>query len=166
VQPAARPDLDAIHGIPPTVAIEQRASRGGLKSTVATLTEIYHFLRLIYVRLGTQYCPDCEVAIAPQSADPSSPAAASTIAANRSAAGAADRASQRPLSRAGALGGGARCAAELRVDGKFVPTDPFPSLKRFVEHNIELPIAEVLCSRVRRRHCAPRWIARSSWARA
>ena len=60
VQPAARPDLDAIHGIPPTVAIEQRASRGGLKSTVATLTEIYHFLRLIYVRLGTQYCPDCE----------------------------------------------------------------------------------------------------------
>ena len=62
VQPAARPDLDAIHGIPPTVAIEQRASRGGLKSTVATLTEIYHFLRLIYVRLGTQYCPDCDVA--------------------------------------------------------------------------------------------------------
>ena len=69
VQPAARPDMDAIHGIPPTVAIEQRASRGGLKSTVATLTEIYHFLRLFYVRLGTQYCPDCEVAIAPQSAE-------------------------------------------------------------------------------------------------
>jgi excinuclease ABC subunit A len=69
VQPAARPDLDAIYGIPPTVAIEQRASRGGLKSTVATLTEIYHFLRLIYVRLGTQYCPDCDVAIAPQSAE-------------------------------------------------------------------------------------------------
>jgi excinuclease ABC subunit A len=52
VQPAARPDVDAIYGIPPTVAIEQRASRGGRKSTVATLTEIYHFLRLIYVRLG------------------------------------------------------------------------------------------------------------------
>ena len=46
VQPAARPDVDAIHGIPPTVAIEQRTSRGGRKSTVATLTEIYHFLRL------------------------------------------------------------------------------------------------------------------------
>ena len=50
VQPAARPDVDAIYGIPPTVAIEQRTSRGGLKSTVATLTEIYHFLRLIYVQ--------------------------------------------------------------------------------------------------------------------
>ncbi len=67
VQPAARPDVDAIFGIPPTVAIEQRTSRGGRKSTVATLTEIYHFLRLLYVKLGTQYCPDCEVAIEPQS---------------------------------------------------------------------------------------------------
>ena len=62
VQPAARPDVDAIYGIPPTVAIEQRTSRGGRKSTVATLTEIYHFLRLLYVKLGTQYCPDCDVA--------------------------------------------------------------------------------------------------------
>ncbi|PCJ39900.1 MAG: excinuclease ABC subunit A, partial [Moraxellaceae bacterium] len=39
VQPASRPDVDAIHGIPPTVAIEQRTSRGGRKSTVATMTE-------------------------------------------------------------------------------------------------------------------------------
>ncbi len=71
VQPASRPDVDAIFGIPPTVAIEQRTSRGGRKSTVATLTEIYHFLRLLYVKLGTQYCPDCDVAIEPQSAAPS-----------------------------------------------------------------------------------------------
>jgi excinuclease ABC subunit A len=66
VQPAARPDVDAIYGIPPTVAIEQRTSRGGRKSTVATLTEIYHFLRLLYVKLGTQFCPSCDVAIEPQ----------------------------------------------------------------------------------------------------
>ena len=56
VQPAGAPDVDAIYGIPPTVAIEQRTSRGGQKSTVATMTEIYHFLRLLYVKLGTQYC--------------------------------------------------------------------------------------------------------------
>jgi excinuclease ABC subunit A len=67
VQPAARPDVDAIFGIPPTVAIEQRTSRGGRKSTVATLTEVYHFLRLLYVKLGTQHCPDCDVPIEPQS---------------------------------------------------------------------------------------------------
>jgi len=52
--------VDAIFGIPPTVAIEQRTSRGGHKSTVATLTEIYHFLRLLYVKLGVQYCPTCD----------------------------------------------------------------------------------------------------------
>ena len=68
VQPASRPDVDAVHGIPPTVAIEQRTSRGGRKSTVATLTEIYHFMRLLYVKLGVQTCPDCNEAIEPQTA--------------------------------------------------------------------------------------------------
>jgi len=57
VQPASRPDVDAILGIPPTVAIEQRTSRGGKKSTVATMTELYHFMRLLFVKLGTQHCP-------------------------------------------------------------------------------------------------------------
>src|SRR5262249_43425914 len=52
VQPAGRPEVDAVWGIPPTVAIEQRLSRGGRKSTVATTTEVWHFLRLLYVKLG------------------------------------------------------------------------------------------------------------------
>jgi excinuclease ABC subunit A len=145
VQPAARPDIDAIHGIPPTVAIEQRCSRGGLRSTVATLTELYHFLRLIYIRLGTQYCPDCELPIAPQSA------AAIVAALLRDHRGqrlqllapliAHRKGHYQELARWAA----ARGARRLRVDGKWVPTEPFPSLKRFVEHNIELPVAEVLC---------------------
>ncbi|MCB2041133.1 MAG: excinuclease ABC subunit A, partial [Rhodoferax sp.] len=44
VQPAGRPEVDAVYGIPPTVAIEQRLSRGGRKSTVGTATEVWHFL--------------------------------------------------------------------------------------------------------------------------
>ncbi|MBC7735017.1 MAG: excinuclease ABC subunit A, partial [Bacteriovorax sp.] len=56
VQPAGRPEVDAVYGIPPTVAIEQRLSRGGRKSTVATTTEVWHFLRLLYVKLGLQHC--------------------------------------------------------------------------------------------------------------
>jgi excinuclease ABC subunit A len=145
VQPASRPDLDAIYGIPPTVAIEQRASRGGLKSTVATLTEIYHFLRLIYVRLGTQYCPECNEAIAPQSVD------AIVAGLQRNFRGQAlqllapliahRKGHYRELARWAA----ARGAAQLRVDGKWVKTDPFPSLKRFVEHDIELPVASITC---------------------
>src|SRR2546430_12133929 len=69
VQAASRPDVDAIFGIPPTVAIEQRTSRGGRKSTVGTLTEVHHFLRLLFVKLGMQYCPDCEIPIEPPGAD-------------------------------------------------------------------------------------------------
>jgi excinuclease ABC subunit A len=42
---------------------------GGRKSTVGTLTEVHHFLRLLYVKLGVQHCPDCQVPIEPQSAD-------------------------------------------------------------------------------------------------
>ena len=61
VEQLSRPDVDLITGIPPTVSIEQRTSRGGGKSTVATVTEVYHFIRLLFARLGTQFCPDCQV---------------------------------------------------------------------------------------------------------
>ena len=63
------PDVDLITGIPPTVSIEQRTSRGGGKSTVATVTEIHHFIRLLFARLGTQYCPDCRIAVEAQTRD-------------------------------------------------------------------------------------------------
>jgi excinuclease ABC subunit A len=141
VQPAARADVDAVHGIPPTVAIEQRTSRGGLRSTVATLTEIYHFIRLLYVRLGTQYCPDCDLAIAPQSA-------AAIVTQLRARHRRSEVQLLAPLiaQRKGqytelARWAAARGARVLRVDGTLVPSDPFPRLKRFVEHTIELPVA-------------------------
>ena len=55
----ARPNVDYVAGIPPTVAIEQRLSQGGRKSTVATVTEIYHYLRLLYAKVGKQHCVNC-----------------------------------------------------------------------------------------------------------
>jgi len=55
----ARPNVDYVAGIPPTVAIEQRLSQGGRKSTVATVTEIYHYLRLLYAKIGKQHCVKC-----------------------------------------------------------------------------------------------------------
>ncbi|RJR18317.1 MAG: excinuclease ABC subunit A [Desulfobacteraceae bacterium] len=54
-----RPDVDSVSGIPPTVAIEQRISHASRRSTVGTLTEIYHFLRLFFSKLGTPHCPKC-----------------------------------------------------------------------------------------------------------
>src|SRR5436305_231669 len=69
VEQLARPDVDSITGIPPTVSIEQRNSRGGGKSTVATVTEVYHFIRLLFARLGTQFCPDCQIPVEAQTRD-------------------------------------------------------------------------------------------------
>ncbi|MGL5017238.1 MAG: excinuclease ABC subunit UvrA, partial [Luteolibacter sp.] len=54
-----KPEIDQLQGLPPTVAIEQRVSQGGGKSTVATVTELWNFIRLLYSKLGTLYCPDC-----------------------------------------------------------------------------------------------------------
>src|SRR6476620_841630 len=69
VEQMSRPDVDQITGIPPTVSIEQRTTRGGGKSTVATVTEVYHFIRLLFARLGTTYCPDCQLPVEAQTRD-------------------------------------------------------------------------------------------------
>ena len=69
VEQLARPEVDLITGIPPSVSIEQRVSRGGGKSTIATVTEIYHFLRLLFARLGTQFCPHCQTPVQAQTRD-------------------------------------------------------------------------------------------------
>lgn len=143
VQPASRPEVDAIRGIPPTVAIEQRTSRGGRKSTVATLTEIYHFLRLLYVKLGTQHCPGCDVAIEPQSAE----AIAARILTDYKGK-TVDLLAPLIIARKGLYTDLAKWAAakgyrELRVDGERLPVKPWPRLDRFKEHDIELPIARL-----------------------
>jgi excinuclease ABC subunit A len=146
VQPASRPDVDAIFGIPPTVAIEQRTSRGGRKSTVATLTEIYHFLRLLYMKLGTQFCPDCDVPIEPQSFES---IAARILKDYRGKK--LDVLAPLIVARKGyytdlAAWAAKKGYAHLRVDGALLPTDNWPRLSRFHEHMIELPIASVAVS--------------------
>ncbi len=55
----AKPDVERIDGLPPTLAIEQRAAAANPRSTVATTTEIYDFLRVLYARVGTPHCPQC-----------------------------------------------------------------------------------------------------------
>ncbi|MEM9190715.1 MAG: excinuclease ABC subunit UvrA [Myxococcota bacterium] len=61
-----RPNVQAIDGVLPSVSLEQRTTRGGSNSTVATVTEVAHYYRLLYARLGVLHCPDCDVAIAPR----------------------------------------------------------------------------------------------------
>ncbi|MDA7417739.1 excinuclease ABC subunit UvrA [Xenophilus arseniciresistens] len=143
VQPAGRPEVDAVYGIPPTVAIEQRLSRGGRKSTVGTTTEVWHFLRLLYVKLGVQHCTRDGAAVQPQT--PDSIAAQllrhykgqhigllAPLVVNRKGVYTELADWARP-----------RGYTHLRVDGEFLPTTGFPRIDRFKEHTLELPVASL-----------------------
>jgi excinuclease ABC subunit A len=165
VQPAGRPEVDAVYGIPPTVAIEQRLSRGGRKSTVATTTEVWHFLRLLYVKLGTQYCPACSdfhtphaphgaaatddeatgwVAVRPQTPES---IAAQLLREHRGQH--IGLLAPLVINRKGIYTDLAKWAKgkgypQLRVDGEFLPTDKWPKIDRYKEHTIELPVADLI----------------------
>ncbi|MGA1228906.1 MAG: excinuclease ABC subunit A, partial [Burkholderiaceae bacterium] len=143
LQPASRPEVDAIYGIPPTVAIEQRTSRGGRKSTVGTLTEIHHFLRLLYVKLGQQQCPSCLIPIAPQSAEAIVASILKENAGQHIGLLAPLVIQRKGIYQDLAKWAAARGHTHLRVDGEFMPTDRFPRLDRYREHTIELPVADL-----------------------
>ena len=134
VQPAGRPEVDAVYGIPPTVAIEQRLSRGGRKITVGTTTEVWHFLRLLYVKLGVQHCVNDGAEVRPQTPD--------SIAAQlmkRYHGQHIGLLAPLVINRKGVyteLADWARPRGytHLRVDGNFLPTTGFPRIDRFKEH--------------------------------
>ena len=139
VEQMARPDVDLITGIPPTVSIEQRNSRGGGKSTVATVTEIYHFVRLLFARLGTQYCPDCQLPVEAQTRDE----LARRLKGELKARG--DLLLLAPVvkNRKGFHSDVAEWAAkhgykEVRADGKIFATNETFRLDRFREHDVEI----------------------------
>jgi excinuclease ABC subunit A len=141
VEQLARPDVDLIRGLPPTVSIEQRNSRGGGKSTVATVTEIYHFLRLLFARLGTQYCPDCNVAVEAQTRDE----LGRRLLAETKRRG--DLLLLAPVvrNRKGFHSDVAQWAAkhgykEIRADGKIYSTSGQFRLDRFREHDVEIVV--------------------------
>jgi excinuclease ABC subunit A len=139
VEQLARPDVDSITGIPPTVSIEQRNSRGGGKSTVATVTEVYHFLRLLFARLGTQYCPKCQVPVQAQTRDQ----LARRLKAELKQRG--DLLLLAPVvrNRKGfhsdvAIWAAKHGYSEVRADGKMYHTSVPMRLDRFREHDVEI----------------------------
>ncbi|MBU4323851.1 MAG: excinuclease ABC subunit A, partial [Gammaproteobacteria bacterium] len=142
VQPAGRPEVDAVYGIPPTVAIEQRLSRGGRKSTVGTTTEVWHFLRLLYVKLGTQHCVHDGAAVMPQSPESIAAAILTRYAGQHIGLLAPLVVNRKGVYTELADWARPRGHTHLRVDGEFLPTSGFPRIDRFKEHTIELPVAD------------------------
>ncbi|QKD45552.1 excinuclease ABC subunit UvrA [Alicycliphilus denitrificans] len=143
VQPAGRPEVDAVYGIPPTVAIEQRLSRGGRKSTVGTTTEVWHFLRLLYVKLGVQHCVHDGAAVQPQTMESIAAQLLTQFRGQHIGLLAPLVMNRKGVYTELADWARPRGYTHLRVDGNFLPTAGFPRIDRFKEHTIELPVASL-----------------------
>lgn len=64
-----KPNVEYIDGLSPAISIDQKSTSNNPRSTVGTVTEIYDYLRLLYARVGTPYCPNCGDEIKPQTID-------------------------------------------------------------------------------------------------
>ena len=147
VEQLPRPDIDRLSGIPPTVAIEQRVTRGSRKSTVATITEVAQYLRLLYARLGVQHSPATGEPLV----------ALSAAALQRRLADALNdlKEAQQPVAylcaplvrgRKGhheplATWAGKQGYQFLRCNGVLTPIKDFQKLDRYREHDVEVAVA-------------------------
>jgi excinuclease ABC subunit A len=143
VEQMERPDVDHVEGLPPSVAIEQRLTSGGGKSTVATVTEVYHFLRLLFAKLGTQYCPKCDIPVTKQSHS-----AITKRVKERLECGPVTLLAPVVKARKGFHKEVATWAARegyqhLIIDRQRYAVTDFPKLERFREHSIEVVIADL-----------------------
>jgi len=71
IKQLAKPEVDKIEGLSPSISIEQRTIIKNPRSTVGTVSEIYDYLRLLYSKAGTLYCPNCKTPIETQENSPS-----------------------------------------------------------------------------------------------
>jgi excinuclease ABC subunit A len=150
VEQLPRPDIDRLTGIPPTVAIEQRVTRGSRKSTVATITEVAQYLRLLYARMGIQHHPDTDRPVEPLSLGQLKKLLVRVMHGTPKAKKAKHLYLCAPLIR-GRKGHHQPIATWvenhgyelMRVDGRLLRVDTFQKLDRYKEHDVEVVVADL-----------------------
>jgi len=135
-----KPDVDLIEGLSPAIAIEQKAASHNPRSTVGTITEIHDYLRLLYARVGTPYCPEHGLALQSQSVSQMvdqvlalPPDARLMILAPVIAARKGEQADLFEELRAQGF-------ARLRIDGEVHEIDSLPQLSRNARHTVEVVV--------------------------
>lgn len=139
----AKPDVDFVGGLSPSISISQKSTGTNPRSTVGTITEIYDFLRVLYARVGTGYCPACDVPITAQTRDSivarvmdfdreSTLWLLAPLARNQKGE---FRDLFEDLRRQG--------FARARVDGETISLSDAPSLDRQHRHNIEVVVERI-----------------------
>ncbi len=133
-----QPQVDRVDGVPPSVSLEQRQSGGARNSTVATVTEVAHHLRLLFARAGLLSCPKCGVPIAPRPldalwADVGERFAGQQVSVLAPVVRAQKGAHRELLAQAAAQG-----VQRARIDGELRAITAGMSLDRYREHDVEL----------------------------
>ncbi|TMB03306.1 MAG: excinuclease ABC subunit A, partial [Deltaproteobacteria bacterium] len=137
----AKPDVDLLLGLPPTVAIEQRLSRGGRNSTVATVTEVAHYLRLLFAKLGVQHCPACDAPIRPQTRRQILDRLRAEFGGARLTLLAPVVRGRKGYHKEVLIGARKLRLKEARIDGRRLALAQVPLLDRYREHDIDLVVA-------------------------
>src|SRR5262245_32396294 len=141
-----KPDIDEIEGLPPTIAIEQRSASSNPRSTVATTTEIYDYLRVLFARAGTPHCWECGRVISSQTPSQivdsvmKSPAGTKVMILSPLVRG--QKGEHKDIFGAIHKQGFVRA----RVDGEILELNPKspPELKKFFTHNIEAIVDRIV----------------------
>ena len=142
-----KPDVDQITGLSPAIAIDQKSTSRNPRSTVATVTEIYDYLRLLFARVGTPHCPVCNKEVKARSSQSIIDEILNLPEGDRYyilAPIVKDKKGEfihvpEQYMRLG--------FARVRVDGVVYALDEFPDLEKNKRHNIEIVIDRVLLSK-------------------
>ncbi len=138
-----KPDVDEIEGLSPAISIDQKSHSGNPRSTVATLTEIYDYLRVLFARTGKPYCPICGNLIRKMTAEEMVDTIIEFVA---------DKKGKEVLIMASAVRGRKgeyyqmlydflnAGFSEVRIDGKFLSLRERITLSRYKAHNIDLVV--------------------------
>jgi excinuclease ABC subunit A len=134
-----KPDVDSIEGLSPAISIEQKTTSKNPRSTVGTITEIYDYLRLLFARVGTPYCPDHNIPIAAQTPDRIADQIAAEYPGQITVLAPIVRQKKgtyqqllKDLNKEG--------YARVRVNGQIIRTDEEISLDRYKKQDIEIVI--------------------------
>ncbi|MFP3870199.1 MAG: excinuclease ABC subunit UvrA, partial [Syntrophobacteria bacterium] len=137
-----RPQADEITGVPPAVAIDQRSSQMGRRSTVATITEIYHYLRLLFSKAGEPHCPTCGEPISAMTPEEIAADVARRFPGKRLMILAPKITGRKGFHRQVLMQARSQGIHRARIDGRMGSLDPLPELERYREHHVELLMCE------------------------
>jgi len=138
-----KPDVDLIEGLSPAISIEQKATSHNPRSTVGTITEIHDYLRLLYARVGTPYCPEHKLALQAQSVSQMVDHVLALAAETRLMILAPIVASRKGEQQELVAELRAQGFVRLRIDGKVHEIDAVPKLSRNVKHSVDVVIDRV-----------------------